>query len=304
MIKRERILSLDVGATKINFGLVNLRGKIFYSRRVKTNNKYGKFGFLKQLKKIIKESISPDVSAIGFGFAGPVDPLTGNVLEAPNFPGSWSNFPLKKIVSSWVKIPVFIENDASCFTLAESVFGSAKNYNPVVGLTIGTGLGGGIVINKNIYHGVLSGAELGHMKITEKGFKCSCKKNGHLESQVSGPAMLKYYKMFTKQTKSTYEVADLAKKGDKQAKRVIKTMAKYLGIGLANIGNILNPEIIIIGGGLSQIKSILPLALKTMKKELAYPQQKKIKVLESKMKNRAMLLGAALITQRKYRNQI
>ena len=290
---------MDIGATKINYGLVSLTGRIFNNQRVKT-----KPAFLKQLKEIISQNLSPKVSAIGISFAGPVNSRKGVVLKAFNFSGSPKNISLKKLVSSWSKKLVFVENDAACFSLAEAIFGPGKNCDPVIGITLGTGVGGSIIINKKIYHGHSHGAELGHMKITEKGFRCSCKKIGHFESHVSGPAMIKYYKKFTDQTRGTYQIVELAAKGNKRAKRVINTMGYFLGLGLANIANALDPEIMVIGGGLSEIKSLFPPAIKTMKKELISRELNKVKIVKSKLGNNAMLLGAALITQSKYRSKI
>jgi len=302
-MKKNWVLCIDIGGTKIHYGLVNIKGQILNTNRAITETKT-ESAFLEQLKEIIKESYSPKVSAISVSFAGPVDPFSGVILKAPHFPSFRKSLPLKKIMSSWVKIPVFVEHDGFCFTLGESVFGEAKNYRYVVGLTLGTGVGSGIVLNKKIYRGGSFGVELGHMKINENGPVCSCHKTGHLESYVSGKAMVKFYKGLTGLNKNSFEIARLAKQGDKRAKKSVATMGKYLGLGLANLANILNPEIIVIGGGLSRVKMLFPPALQTMKNEAIYSNFQKIKVVRSKMPDQALLLGAALITQKKYRSEI
>ena len=208
------------------------------------------------------------------------------------------NVPIAKIIKHEFKKNVYIENDAKCFILAESVFGAGKKYDFVVGLTLGTGIGGGIVINKKLYRGGLGIAgEIGHMTIADNGSLCGCGQRGHLESYASGTGMIHLYKEMSGKTRDTYTIAQKAKDGDASAKRVMKIMAQSLGIGLANIMSILDPEIIIIGGGMASVRPIFGPAIKIARKNALYPSLKKIPIVRALLKENANIYGAAIIAQ-------
>ena len=289
----------DIGGTKIYTGEVK-NNRVIKSHSVKTEKGRGLRRLLSDIKKSI-EIYSPEkVKAISISFAGPIS-SEGKVLQATNFPAYILNLNLKKIVGGWFKKPVFVEHDGICFTLAESILGAGKNYTYVVGLTIGTGLGGGFTVNRKIYTGYRQMMEMGHFKITEEGFRCSCGKYGHFESQVSGPALSKYYKNITGQSLSGPEIHKLSLKGDKNALKASQQMAHYLGIALASLANTLSPEIFVIGGGVSNFKKIIELAKKEMLNEVIYSNHKQIKLVKSSLGNDAHLLGADLVTKEDYR---
>ena len=291
------ILGIDIGATKIAAGLV-IGDEVFKSIKLPTQAHMGEKHFIANIFKVIKIFDNPKIKAIGIGIAGGVDAKKGILVASPNMPQKFKNIPLRQMVSKTFKKEVAIDNDAHCFALAESVYGAGKNYQYVIGVTIGTGVGGGIVINKKIYHGRsgLAG-ELGHMTIVENGLPCSCGNTGHLEVYASGTAMGTLYKRFTGKIKDAFYVEEQAYKGDKNALRVVKIMNETLGIGLANIINILNPDIIVIGGGLAHVTMIWHEAVKIAKKNVIYPALKDVKIVQSKLDKMAGILGAALLTQ-------
>jgi len=288
-------IGLDVGASKIAAGLI-LGKNIVKKTKLETQVEKGKKQILDNIVSAIEAIFIPKVKGIGIGIAGQVNQQKGILVSSPNFGKSFKNIELKKILEKTFKKPVKLENDANCFTLGEAIFGQAKNCDNVIGLTLGTGVGGGIVINKKIYHGRdgLAG-ELGHMTIKDNGLVCSCGQKGHLEAYASGTAMIKLYQKLTGQKKSAFFVEEQFKKRDKNATKVFQIMNQCLAIGLANIINIFNPEIIILGGGLAKIKPLIQPASKMAKQKVVYPQLNKTKIVVSKLKSDAALLGAAAL---------
>jgi len=218
--------------------------------------------------------------------------------------GTWNakfkNIKIKKILKKKFKIKTSLDNDARCFTLAESIFGIGKKYCHIIGITIGTGVGSGIIIDKKIYRGKNNTAgEIGHMTIDASSpFKCSCGKFGHFEALCSGKALVNFYKHLTGKTKNVFEIEKLAKLGDKNAKKTNALVAKYLGLGLANIINIFNPEIIIVGGGIAKIKELWQPALKEPKKEVMYDSLRDTKIIKTNLNEDAGILGAAMLCQK------
>jgi predicted NBD/HSP70 family sugar kinase len=293
------IIGLDVGATKISAGLV-YENKIPKLIKILTESEKGKEAVIKNILKAISVFVNPKVKAISVGIAGQVDSKNGVLVSSPNMSKTVKKIPLKKIIEKEFRKKTFIENDVNCFTLGEATYGAGKKYKNVIGLTLGTGIGGGIVLDKEIYHGKqgLAG-EFGHMTIIENGYVCSCGKKGHLEVYASGRAMENLYYQFTGKKKDALAIEKLALRREKNAVRVVEIMSNALGIGLANIINILNPDIIIIGGGLAKAKLIwLPAILKA-KREVVYPVLKTTKIVKSKLGDKASILGAALITEKK-----
>ena len=288
----------DIGGSKIYTGIVK-NNRVFKSHKILNAKEKG----LKYLLKNIRESIEiyepQKAKNICASFAGPVN-ARGEILHATNFPPYLVGYNIKKEIKAWSKKPTFVEHDGLCFTLAESTLGAGKNYNYVAAITLGSGIGGGFAVNKKVYKGNLSLAEIGHFKITEKGLRCSCGKYGHFESQASGPALSKYFKKITGQTLKGEEIHKLALKGNKPALLAAKEMAYYLGIGLASLANLLSPEIIVIGGGVSQFKEIITLSQKTFKNEVLDPRHKNLKIVKSKLEHNALLLGAYLTSKGNY----
>ncbi|HID25829.1 MAG TPA: ROK family protein, partial [Thermoplasmata archaeon] len=162
-------------------------------------------------------------------------------------------------------VRVKVDNDANCFALGEYF----RWKMDLVGITIGTGLGGGIIINGNIYHGKRDAGEFGHMTVVLNGRKCTCGNRGCLEEYVSIRAFRRETKRFFGKRMDPKEVYLLARSGDKKAKQIFERVGKFLGVGLANIANVLNPELIVIGGGISEAgKFLLDPARREMEKRL------------------------------------
>lgn len=288
-------IGVDIGASKIAAGLI-CGQKIVKRIKLPTQSKQNKAKVVKNIKKAISELYISKVKGIGIGIAGQIDVAKGLVISSPNFSNGFKNIPLKGILAKEFEKPVLIENDANCFTLGEALYGAAKKHNYIVGVTLGTGVGGGIVIDKKIYHGANGfGAELGHMAIAANGLKCSCGQTGHLEAYASGTAMSKLFYKTTGRQKTPLEVETQAKAGNKQAKKVFDIMSESLATGLANIIHILNPDIIILGGGLAKVKILVEPAIKMAGTKLIYPELIKTKIVPTKLKGDAPILGAAAL---------
>jgi glucokinase len=293
-------IALDLGATKTTIGIVDEHGQVSNSQTIPTPSHQGRPYFIKKLIWLIKPLINKSTQAIALGVAGQVDFKRQIAHLYPNFPRALQNFPLAKILKNKFQLPIFIDNDVHCFILAENIYGAGRKYNNIIGLTLGTGIGGGIIINKKLFRGYnnLAG-EFGSITIDDKNqIRCSCGHYGHWESLASGTGLINLYQKLTGHKKTTFEIEKLAKSGDKNAKEAVKQVSHYLALGLANIINSLNPEIIIIGGGFANFKMIWPPMLQEVKKNLIQPQMQKTKIVKSQLGDKAILMGAALLTKK------
>lgn len=280
------ILGVDIGGTNIKSGLVH-NNKVIKRIIVKTQAKKGKSIVIKNIISSIEKLMDKNVDIICLGCPGPLDYKTGMIVKTPNLPLQRIN--LKKIIENRFKKKVYIDNDANCFTLAEAVLGAGKRYENVVGLTLGTGLGSGLVIDKKIYHGKCFATEIGHATINFNGPKSKCGNNGCLESYVSIRGILSRAKGLN--IKNVKELSNLASLGNKKALSTWQETGFYLGIGIVNIINILNPDIIVIGG---QIANAWPFFSKKMEEIVKNRALFSCKIVKSKLRD-AGILGAALL---------
>jgi glucokinase len=288
------IIGLDLGGTKLAGIICTPDGKIQMDVQVPTEAAKGKAQVIANIKKAIrmlKESRKTTIRAIGIGAPGPILYDKGIVVEAPNLPG-WHHVNLKKILEKEFRVPVFVDNDANCATLAEAHFGAGKNVTNFIYVTVSTGIGGGIIINKELYRGIQGCAgEFGHMKIIpEGGPLCGCGRTGCLEALASGSAM----KRESGIDAIALELA--ARQGDLKAQAVIRQAAHYLAIGIANLVNIFNPQLVIIGGGVSNMRELLldPIHEELKNYALALPA-KNVKIVRAKLGTKAGVLGAAAL---------
>jgi len=281
----KQTIGIDVGATKISFVLLENR-KVIKKRKIPTPKTKTKF--IQEIKDNLKNF--PKINKIGLAIAGALDIKKGIVLESPNLK-YLNNFPLVKVLEKELKSKIIIENDANCFALAEAVLGAGKNKNIVFGITLGSGLGGGLAINKKIYHGAFNtGVEPGHQTINFNGPKCSCGNISCWEEYCSA-------KFFKRKGCSVLELARKAKQKDKRALAMFREYGKYLGVGLTNIIDLVEPEIIVIGGGISQAwPYFLKETKKEIKKRVFSPLAKKYTKIEiSKLGEFSGAIGAGLL---------
>ena len=295
MARSEIYLGVDVGGTKIHAGLVS-QTKVIKQIRVATGVNQGRPAVINNIKKTISELNSSQVKGIGVSIAGSISADRGSVLFSPNLPKNFKNVPLGKILKKTFKKEIRIENDANCFTLGEAIFGAGKKYDNVVGLTLGTGVGSGWVMNSKIYSGAQHLAtELGHTTIVDHGIECNCGQKGHLEIYASGSGMIKLYKLVAGKKADAYEIEKKAKRKDRQATQVFHIMQEALAVGLANIINGLNPGIVVLGGGLIRVPLFWRPAIALARKKLIYQPSKRIPIVKGKLGENAAVLGATLL---------
>lgn len=299
-------VGLDVGGTNTKAVLLNERKKVLASIAMPTPTKKGKKAAVQNILKAIQAiSKGKKIAAIGIGAAGAVDEKNSMLENAPNL-RVMEKVPIKKIVAREFRVPVVVENDANTAALAESKLGAGKKAKIMVLLTLGTGLGSGIVVDGKLFVGSThAAAQFGHTIIDRNGYKCACGNNGCFEAMASAPFIKRRAKELARKRKTVLKKFDpisveiAAKCGDAVAKQTYRELAENLGIGMANICNILNPDIIVLVGGIAKAKSIYPIAIKKMK-QLAFKQSTEhVKVCQTKLGYFAGAIGAALVAMEK-----
>jgi glucokinase len=256
MARTPNYIGIDLGGTKIHAAAVSPSGKIIRQILVPTPKE--KAAAIAKIIGIAKSLADRNTAAIGIGVPGPLDFERQIIIELPNLQG-WNNVPLGRIVAKAAGLPCTIENDAKCFLLAEMRYGAAKGKRNAVGVIMGTGFGSALAVNGGIYRGAHGSAgEFGHTIVSERG--AAGRNRGELESLASGRAV-----STLAGGRDAREVFEAARKGDAKAGKVVGTVAHYYGVGFSNIINALDPEIIVVGGGLS---NCLPQMLPEMRKAI------------------------------------
>lgn len=307
-------IGIDLGGTYIKYGLVDQQGKILKKGMIPTKAESNSRDIvIEQISTAIKDVWNDTIEGIGIGTPGVVD-NNGVVYEAPNLP-DWHNFNLKEIFEKKFNRPVVVENDANSIAYGEFLFGAGKGTRTIVCLTLGTGLGGGVVINGKLLRGAIySAAEIGHMPIDYKGRKCGCGSIGCIEAYVGRDYIVKSVIRKIKRGEKTIltEMAenDLSKitpkmiseayqKGDKLAEETWIEVATALGAFLAGIVNLLNPDRIILAGGIAQAGEILfETVRKTIHERAMKVLSKNVEIVPAELGiDAGIISGAALIFQ-------
>lgn len=257
-------IGIDLGGTKISAALIDDKMKVLKRHKILLEDKERKYVLRKIIEiveNLIMERKKSSVKSIGIGVPG--ISKNGKIIMLPNLQ-SINGVNIKKILEKRFRIRTFVDNDANCFALGESKRLGKKS---LVGITLGTGFGGGIVIDGRIYHGLGFAGEFGHMTLFPEGRKCSCGNVGCLEEYASARAIEKDAENIYGEKINPESLANMARKGDGKAKQIFEFFGRNLGIGLANINNILNPEIISIGGGISKAHDVfMEYAMEEMRK--------------------------------------
>lgn len=315
MKKEKFYIGIDLGGTNVVAVIVDKKGKIYGQIQFPTQGEKGPEFVIKNISDNIKNLIKSskislrNIEKIGIGSPGPLDSKKGIIMGAVNLPG-WKYVELKKELEGYLKIKVGVENDANCAVYGEKWIGAGKNVNNVVGLTLGTGVGGGIIINGKLIRGAnYNAAEIGHMSLNPDGPVCNCGAHGCLEQYASATAIAKFAKEKIKSgarsiiteivkgdiNKITSKVVyEALISGDKVAQEIWNYFIKYLGAGIANVIHILNPELIIIAGGVINAGKYLFDPLKEAVRKQTFPQMFKIvKIVPAKLGELAGAIGAA-----------
>lgn len=257
---------------------------------------------IRQTIKIFRESnsqkglILKKIIGISIGAPGPLDLKKGKIIFAPNMP-KLKNFSVVQSLRKELRLPVVLKNDADVAALGEWMFGAGQGTKNMIYLTISTGIGGGIIINGQLYHGQGSAGEIGHTIIDPNGSLCHCGRRGCLEAFASGTAVAKLAKKMMKGKQiNSKKVFQLARQGNKLAKKIIEKSLTALGIGLVNIIHIFHPDKIILGGGMMrQADIILPFVRKYVYQKVMPGFRKNIKIEKAKLGDDIGLIGAAAV---------
>ena len=311
------VVGIDIGGTNIVAGTVSEDGsELLGVVSQPTFPEQGADAVLERIVKLARDSIRASgktIAGVGIGSPGPLDTKRGIVLLTPNL--GWTNFPLRDRIQTALELPATLDNDANCAVFGEWWRGAARGAKHVVGFTVGTGIGGGIVLDGAIYHGASDIAgELGHASIDSTGRRCKCGNYGCLEAYASGPAIaaravegieagadtsLPSYVQGHLDRITAQVVYEAAHDGDEYALEVVRDTAKFLGAGVANAINIFNPEVVVICGGVTLAGPRLFVPLRSEVKRRAFkPAVEVCRIVPGELTGTAGVYGAAAVFMR------
>ncbi|HGC9276968.1 TPA: ROK family glucokinase [Streptococcus agalactiae] len=312
----KKLLGIDLGGTTIKFGILTLEGEVQEKWAIETNTLENGRHIVSDIVESLKHRLSlygltkDDFLGIGMGSPGAVDRTSKTVTGAFNL--NWADTQeVGSVIEKEVGIPFFIDNDANVAALGERWVGAGANNPDVVFVTLGTGVGGGVIADGNLIHGVAgAGGEIGHMVVDpENGFTCTCGNKGCLETVASATGVVRVARQLAEQyegssaikaaidngdTVTSKDIFIAAEDGDKFANSVVERVSRYLGLAAANISNILNPDSVVIGGGVSAAGEFLRSRVEKYFVTFAFPQVKKsTKIKIAELGNDAGIIGAA-----------
>jgi glucokinase len=274
--RQQYIIGVDLGGTNIVVGTLSVDGSREYAMGSQpTRPELGADAVADRIAEMVDESIAAtsaatgatraDFVGVGIGSPGPLDRESGIVIFTPNL--GWRDYGLRDAVAERVRLPATLDNDANCATVGEWWRGAARGARHVIGVTIGTGIGGGLIVGGELYHGASDVAgEIGHTTIDSTGRRCKCGNYGCLEAYASGPAIAERAReaLDDAETSLLRELVDhdlsrltarvvyeASKRGDLVAREVVRDTARFLGAGLANLLNIFNPDVVVLAGGVT-----------------------------------------------------
>ncbi|HEY2066321.1 MAG TPA: ROK family protein [Gemmatimonadaceae bacterium] len=313
------IIGVDLGGTNIAAGAMSLDGAQHVAMQsIPTNSSLGDEGVAERIIGLVDRVILDTMEAtgaarrdfigVGIGAPGPLDRERGIVIVAPNL--GWTNFPLRDRIHQGLGLPATLDNDANCATFGEWWQGAGRGSNNLVGLTIGTGIGGGLILNGSLYHGASDVAgEIGHTTIDVNGRHCKCGSYGCLEAYASGPAIATRAReiMVREEGESVIPsmvhgrldqitaqtVYDAAKAGDEVASEIVRDTARYLGAGIANLLNIFNPDTVVVAGGVTAAGDALfgPLQREVRRRAFS-PAVDAVRIVPGELPGTAGVVGA------------
>lgn len=307
------MIGIDIGGTNLRGAVVDSRGKILKRYSASSGASTGIDNLINNLARLINNLRSEyKITGIGIGIPGIIDLKKGVITQAPNIKNA-VNFPIRNALQNKIKprVPIIIENDANCAVLGEYKYGVGKDFSTLIMITLGTGVGGGIILNGQIWNGAHTmGAEIGHIKIYPGGSKCNCGHRGCLESYSSLLGIKNIIKKGIKENKINKTLLDLikttaqdklpelifqqAKNGNRFSKKLWEEFGEALGIGISSLTNLLNPEMVVIGGGIANAwQMFIPSVKQAVKDNTLIGPYKKLKIGKSKLQDDAGVLGAA-----------
>jgi glucokinase len=307
-------LGVDLGGTNIKLGLVSMEGKIIKKTSIPSQADLGPDKVIEQIKKGIKKVFSEadvNIRGIGIGAPGIVSTERGTVENPPNFPG-WKKINLGELIKKEFRTKVLIENDANAAAIGELIFGVGRKYDSFIMVTLGTGVGGGIIINRKIYRGEFGAAgEIGHITIDFNGPQCNCGSIGCIEAYIGNNYLIKRVREdLVKHPQSIIwqlvnddmekltplVIQSAMNEGDEYAKSIVRNMGIQLGAALASVSNLLDVSTFIIGGGVAGFgKPLFEEMDRAITARVLTPLRERVKVLAAELKNDAGIKGASAL---------
>ncbi|MDR9757095.1 MAG: ROK family protein [Thermacetogeniaceae bacterium] len=306
----DKVLAVDLGGTKIYSALVGRGGEIICEDKCLTGPEKGVEAVIERITNSLKCVCPACEQPLGIGVAVPayIDSEKGVILFAPNL--KWRDVDLKRALEESFNLPVWMDNDANLAALGEHRYGAGRGYHDLVYITVSTGVGGGLILNNQLYRGAFGGAgEFGHMIVDAHGPICSCGNKGCLEGLASGCAIMRDARDLVRSDRGkgilaaaegiegvdACAVGKAALEGDPEAKEILAAAGRYLGMAIASVANLLNPEMFIIGGGVAcgVGELLLEPAYDEAYRRTYPPYREQLKIIPAALKGRSGLLGAA-----------
>ena len=290
-------IGVDLGGTKILAGVVTRDGEIL-RRHERATPHDSQDSVVRELEAAVQELLEADVGAVGFGVPSPIDQVLGVVVECVNLP--LRDFALREHMATRFGFPVGLDNDANAAAIGEWRAGAGRGADDLVMLTLGTGLGGGVIAGGRPFRGSRgTGIELGHVVIVHDGRRCQggCRGRGHLEPYVTGLAATEAAREAFGPTADARRLIQLAAEGDETARGILAEMGRHLGSGMGSFVNIFAPELIVIGGGfgVASWDYLIPAAEEVLQREALRPMRDQVRVAPAELGTAAGLIGAAFV---------
>jgi glucokinase len=319
--KAEYVVGVDLGGTKILAGIFNHSLECVGTAKLSTKSQRGVDKVIERIARCVQDAVDEadlslkQVTGVGIGAPGAVDFDSGTVIFAPNLVG-WKDVPLKKELEKQIGVPVFVENDCNIAALGVYVAELKSKPRNMVGIFVGTGIGGGIIINGELYSGFgHTAGEVGHMVLEISGPKCGCGNKGCFEALASRTAIFQQIKAGIKDGQKTIlsemlgdDLEDLRsgdlrkaiRRGDKFVDRVVEGAAEYIGIATANLMNILNPDVVVLGGGVIEALAdeMMSVIVETAKDYAMPGTVKGVDIIASKLGDSAGITGGAVLARK------
>ena len=291
-MNEKRVIGVDLGGTKILAGVVDREGRV-EQRREHATPTASQDELLSGLDEAVEELLTDEIAALGFGLPSPIDQRSGRALQAVNIPLQDIDFRAR--MKERFGLPVGVENDANAATYAEFSFGAARDVETMIMLTLGTGCGGGAVVDGKLFRGW---AEFGHIVIEYDGLPCqgTCTGRGHLEPYVTGVAATKLAQAEFGPAVDAHRLVRLATEGEPRAIEILDGIGRYLGAGIGSLVNIFNPELVVIGGGFAAAGDfVLDPAREILQREALAGAGYRVPIVRAELGTAAGLIGAGLV---------
>jgi len=316
--KKELFIGMDLGGSFIKYAIGDRQGNLLYADKKPSRADQSQDTIFSVIYSIVddllmhQERLHGQIVAIGFGSPGSVDFEHGRLIGATPNINDWTDADIRGRLEARYGLPTWVDNDANVMALAEARVGAARGKANVIALTLGTGIGGGILIAGEVYRGSdYAGAELGHMSINFLGPKCNCGNFGCIEQYASAPAMLRLYGQKLHEQNlpvpvelSTFLLFEQVASGQAAAVETVQEVCAYLGYALANLVNIFNPDVIVIGGGVADADiDLMQQIEKVMKQRALPPAVRHVQVKRAELGNRAGQVGAIMLAADAYAAQ-